>query len=140
MELLFLSYTKNTKIMIKTQLIKKGSILQTTIYWVKFLKYIKMRKYINIKNRSYYFFNDMIPLNQEEIRKIIISNDFRFHDGVENFIKYKIVKLISQYFLFYLRWVDLLNVLKKEKILFSCCYWWWWKCNFEIQENLEKKK
>ena len=41
---------------------KEGSILQTTTYWIKFLKHIKIIKDISIKNRGYYFFNDMITL------------------------------------------------------------------------------
>ena len=46
----------------KKTVAKEGSLLETTIYWLKFLENIKMLKDINIKNRSYYFFNDMIAL------------------------------------------------------------------------------
>ena len=49
----------------------------------------------------------------------------------------KMVKLLNHYLLFYLGWLDLLNILKttKKYAIFS---WWWW-CNFKIQLNLEKK-
>ena len=45
----------------KKTVVKEGSVLQT-IYWIKFLKHIKIVKYISIKNRSYYCFNNMIAL------------------------------------------------------------------------------
>ena len=58
-------------------------------------------------------------LNQAEISKIVISDEFKLDDGVKNFIGFKIVKLLN-HVLFYLRSVDLLNILKTTKGTCHC--------------------
>ena len=47
------------------------------------------------------------------------------------------VKLLNHYVLFYIKWVNSLNILERTKkhVIFG----WWW-CDFEIQQKLEKKK
>ena len=59
-------------------------------------------------------------LNQAEISKIVISDEFKLDDGVKNFIGFKLVKLLNHYVLFYLRSVDLLNILKTTKGTCHC--------------------
>ena len=62
--------------------------------------------------REFHRSKQRIYLNQVEISKMVISDKFRFDDGVKNFIGYKMITLLNHYVLFYLRRVDLLNILK----------------------------
>ena len=63
----------------KKTVCKKGFILQTKIYWIKFLKHIKMVKDISIKNRNYYFFNNMIGLKDFDETNLKIDKKYYKH-------------------------------------------------------------
>ena len=54
-------------------------------------------------------------LNQVEISKIVISDDFKLDDGVKNFIGCKNDKTVKPLCIFYLRWVDLFHIFKTTK-------------------------
>ena len=56
-------FNTNTRIVIKKLIVKKNFILQSTIIRRNFIKLINGKSHkINIKNRTYYFFNDMINI------------------------------------------------------------------------------
>ena len=72
---------------------------------ILYLKYKMSLKLVEIKlnKKEFHRSKQATYLNQVEISKIIISNEFKLDDGVKNFIGYKRVKLLNHYVLFYLR-------------------------------------
>ena len=76
-----------------------------------------------------------IYLNQFEISKTVISDDYKLDDGVKIFIGYKNDKTVKPVSIILLQIMDWLNISKttKKHVIFS----WWW-CDFEIQQNFEK--
>ena len=81
--------------MIKT-VSKEGSILQTEIYWIKFSKYIKMVKDMSIKNRSYYFFIDMIALKDFDEANLKVDKKYYKHIDIY-YIGYITIKKVDDY-------------------------------------------
>ena len=63
----------------KKTVAKEGSILQTTIYWIKFLKHIKTVKNISIKNRNYSFFNYLIALKDFDETNLKVDKNYHKH-------------------------------------------------------------
>ena len=70
-----------------------------------FTQYKMSLKLVEIKlnKKEFHRSKQATYLNQAEISKILISNEFKLDDGVKNFIGYKMVKLLNHYVLFYLR-------------------------------------
>ena len=70
-----------------------------------FTQYKMSLKLVEIKlnKKEFHRLKQATYLNQTEISKIVISNEFKLDDGVKNFIRYKMVKLLNHYVLFYLR-------------------------------------
>ena len=79
--------------MIKKTVAKEGSIIQTTIYWIKFLKYIKTVKDTSIKNRSYYFFNDTNALKDFDETNLKVDKNYYKHIDIY-YIGYITIKKI----------------------------------------------
>ena len=76
---------------------------------------------IKLNKKEFHRSKEPVYLNQVAISKIAISNEFKLDDGVKNVIGYKNDENLNHYVLFYLKCVDLLNILKTRKkyILFG---------------------
>ena len=77
----------------KKTVAKEGSILQTKIYWIKFLKHVKMVKDISIKNRRYYFFNDMTALKYFDEANLKVDRKYHKHINI-----YYILHIIIKFY------------------------------------------
>ena len=75
-------------------------------------------------------------LNQVEISKIVISDDFKLDDGVKNFIGCKNDKTVKPLCIILPQMSGFISYFQdnKKHALFG---WWWWY-HFKIQQNMAK--
>ena len=69
---------------------------------------------IKLNKKEFHRAKQPIYLNQIEISKIVISTKFKLDDAFQIVLNTKMVKLLNHDVLFYLRWVDWLNILKTK--------------------------
>ena len=78
-------------------------------------------KQINIKNRTYYFYNDIINLDEFDVSKIKVDKKFFFNDIDIHYLGYEYKKKVTEYNKInsvnplYLRIIDMKDQFKKGK-------------------------
>ena len=92
MDLVLILFTTNTWIMIEKQLLKKALLLKQ-----QFTEHTKMNaSSINVKNQTYYFFNDMINIKSSNWN--LLKIDIKSHRNIDTYyIGYEAIKKIDDY-------------------------------------------